>query len=125
MQKHRINHFLLLGVFLLSSIWSNAKIFNVIDGYSVIPIQEKKVESFPRGSSIQASIDGHVLSVVFTENLGHVQIEVTTSTGGTVDLMDIYTPNGYNAYISYTGDYVVTFTLSNGDEYYGEFTVTD
>ncbi|MBQ5958942.1 MAG: DUF3244 domain-containing protein, partial [Bacteroidales bacterium] len=83
------------------------------------------VHSDPKGSSIQASIDGHVLSVVFTENLGHVQIEVTTSTGGTVDLMDMYTPNGYNAYISYTGDYVVTFTLSNDDEYYGEFTVTD
>ena len=23
------------------------------------------------------------------------------------------------------GDYIVTFTLPNGDEYYGEFTVTD
>ena len=24
-----------------------------------------------------------------------------------------------------TGDYIVTFTLPNGDEYYGEFTVTN
>ena len=70
-------------------------------------------------------INGHALSVVFTDNLGQVQIEVTTDTGGTVDLMDMYTPNGYNAYISYTGDYVDNFTLSNAHEYYGEFTVTD
>lgn len=24
-----------------------------------------------------------------------------------------------------TGDYIITFTLPNGDEYYGEFTVSD
>ena len=70
-------------------------------------------------------INGHALSVVFTDNLGQVQIEVTTDTGDTVDLMDMYTPNGYNANITNTGSYVVTFTLSNGDEYYGEFSVTN
>lgn len=125
MQKHKTSQFILICCFLLSSIWCNANNNIITDGYSAIQIHEKKVESSPKGSSIQASIDGHVLTVVFTENLGHVQIEVTTSTGGTVDLMDIYTPNGYNAYITDTGDYIVTFTLSNGDEYYGEFTVTN
>jgi hypothetical protein len=35
------------------------------------------------------------------------------------------TPNGYQYYIPNTGDYIVTFTLENGDVYYGEFTVTD
>ena len=28
-------------------------------------------------------------------------------------------------YIPNTGSYVVTFTLPNGDQYYGEFEVTD
>ena len=28
-------------------------------------------------------------------------------------------------YIPLAGDYIVNFTLPNGDEYYGEFTVTD
>ena len=28
-------------------------------------------------------------------------------------------------YLPQTGDYIITFTLANGDEYYGEFTVTD
>ena len=125
MQKHRINHFLLLGVFLLSSIGSNAKNFNVIDGYSSIQIQEKKVESLSKGSSIQASIDGNTLTIVFTENLGQVAIEITTASGTHMDFMSLPTPNGFQFFIMTPGDYIVTFTLPNGDEYYGEFTVID
>ena len=125
MRFKKIKRFIQLFSFLLLTTWCYASGIDLNNGHSNIQVKEKNVQGVPKSSSIQASIDGHVLSVVFTENLGHVQIEVTTSTGGTVDLMDIYTPNGYNAYISYTGDYVVTFTLSNGDEYYGEFTVTN
>jgi hypothetical protein len=81
--------------------------------------------SSPKTSSIQATIDGHSLTVVFLENLGTVHIEVTDLNGGAVALTDLYTPNGYIAYIYNTGSYIVTFTLTNGDEYYGEFDVTD
>jgi hypothetical protein len=35
------------------------------------------------------------------------------------------TPDSYQFYLNQTGDYIITFTLSNGDEYYGEFTITD
>ena len=52
-----------------------------------------------RSTSIQATINGQSLTVVFTENLGNVQVEVTDSTGGTVDYWDIWTPNGYIVYI--------------------------
>ena len=31
----------------------------------------------PKGSSIQATIDGHYLTVVFLENLGQVNIVIT------------------------------------------------
>lgn len=78
-----------------------------------------------RSESIIASIDGHVLSVVFTENLGQVAIDISTAAGTSVDFSSIHTPNGVNFYIPLAGSYVVTFTLSNGDEYYGEFEVTD
>ena len=78
-----------------------------------------------KGSSIQASIDGHTLTVVFTENLGQVTVEVTTASGAPVDGTTTITPNGLQIYIPLAGDYIVTFTLPNGDEYYGEFTVTD
>lgn len=78
-----------------------------------------------RSESILASIDGHVLSVVFTENLGQVAIDITTVADAPVDYTFLNTPNGVNFYIPNTGSYVVTFTLPNGDEYYGEFEVTD
>ena len=78
-----------------------------------------------KSGSIVPTINGKVLSVSFTENLGQVDIEVTTSTGGYVQANSCITPNGLQFYIPNAGDYVVTFTLPNGDVYYGEFTVID
>ena len=71
------------------------------------------------------SISDHVLSVMFSENLGQVAVEVSTASGAQVDCLSVLTPNGLQVYIPNAGNYIVTFTLSNGDEYYGEFTVTD
>ena len=93
-----------------------------------IPIEIKKdtpVSTPDKSSSIQASIDGHTLTVVFLENLGQVQIQVETALGGDTQYQSTPTPNGVIFYITNTGSYIVTFTLPNGDEYYGEFEVTD
>lgn len=78
-----------------------------------------------KSGSIIPSINGNVLTVVFSENLGQVAIEVSTASGAQVDCLSVLTPNGLQVYIPNAGNYIVTFTLSNGDEYYGEFTVTD
>ena len=115
---------LLIGL-LLSTVMSLATNNHYADGISNIDIKGAKVQNIPKNNSILATINGHQLTVTFLENLGNVQVEVTTATGGTVDLTDIWTPNSYIAYITNTGDYVVTITLGNGDEYYGEFEVTD
>ena len=90
-----------------------------------IQIRQAPVQGRPKTSSIQASINGHILSVVFLENLGQVLIKFFSATGGVIDAISTPTPNGMNCYIPDTGSYVVTFTLPNGDEYYGEFEVTD
>ena len=95
------------------------------DGYSHIEIKESKVQEIPKTNSILASINGHTLTVTFLENLGNVQIDITTATGGAVSYGHVWTPDSYIAYITNTGSYVVTITLENGDEYYGEFEVTD
>ena len=123
MQKFNLKQLVLLVGLSLSAIccYGSAS----ADGYSHIQIMEAHVQSAPKGSSIQASINGHLLMVAFLENLGQVTVEITTSTDSPVDFITMATPNGYQFYIPNTGDYIVTFTLENGDVYYGEFTVTD
>lgn len=78
-----------------------------------------------KSGSITPSINGNVLTVVFSENLGQVSVEVATDAGASVQCLSVFTPNGMQIYIPNAGNYIVTFTLPNGDEYYGEFTVTD
>ena len=115
---------LLLSILLLS-VWCIANQICSMDGHSAIQIKESQVHSAPKGHTIQASISGHYLTVVFTENLGQVSVEITTDTGNYVQIDSCLTPNGIQFYIPLAGDYIITFTLPNGDEYYGEFTVTD
>ena len=125
MRHVKIKQFILLLGLLLPTVWSGANGTISFDGYSHILIKEGIVQGTPKGSAIQASINGHILTVAFTENLGEVDIKITTSTGGNVQLDSCLTPNGIQFIIPLAGDYIVTFTLPNGDEYYGEFTVTN
>lgn len=120
-----LKHFILLFGLLLPIAWCGATTLILKDGYSAIQVKVAQVQSVPKGSSIQASINGHLLMVAFLENLGQVTVEITTSMDSPVDFITMATPNGYQYYIPNTGDYIVTFTLENGDVYYGEFTVTD
>lgn len=76
-------------------------------------------------ASISASINGHYLTVIFLNNIGNVTVKITTAAGVVLDSIGMITPNGYIYYIPNAGNYIVTFILENGDEYYGEFTVTE
>ena len=125
MQHTKIKQFVLLLGIMLTTAWCCANGTYINDGYSHISVKERAVQVPPKGSTIQATIDGHTLTVVFTENLGQVAIEITTASGSPVEHLWTPTPNGVQTYLSLAGDYVITFTLPNGDEYYGEFTVTD
>ena len=125
MQKLNLKQLVFLLGLLLPAVWCGANSTYSMDGLSHILIKEGNIHDAPKGSTIQASIEGHLLTVVFTENLGQVAVEVSTATGTSVHYSLTPTPNGFQVYILNTGDYVITFTLPNGDEYYGEFTVTD
>lgn len=125
MRNVKIKHFVLLLGLVLSVAWGNAEDIHVIDGHSHIAVKAANVQGAPKGSSIHASIDGHTLVVAFAENLGDVAVEISTASGVTVENLWAHTPNGLQTYLPLCGDYVITFTLPNGDEYYGEFTVTD
>ena len=123
MRKSLKKAFIIFGI-LLPSFFCVANNSTQKENHPVV-IKASASVSSPKTSSIQATINGHYLTVVFLENLGTVYIEVTDTNGGTVAMTDLYTPNGYIANIYNTGSYIVTFTLTNGDEYYGEFDVTD
>ncbi len=93
-----------------------------------VPIDLKKsagLSGLDKSNSIIPTLDDNVLTVIFSENLGQVSVEVATGSGVTVDCVSVLTPNGIQFIIPLAGDYIVTFTLPNGDEYYGEFTVTN
>ena len=95
------------------------------DDSNKILIQTVQAQGTPKTSSIQATIDGHYLTVAFTNNIGHVTVEVSEVHGGESQVESTPTPNGVIFYIVDTGSYIVTFTFSDGDIYYGEFEVTD
>lgn len=100
---------------------------NEKDGHQVsIELTESiGASSSDKSNAITPFINGHVLAVVFFENLGQVSVEVSTVSGASVQCLSVLTPNGLQVYIPNTGNYVVTITLSNGDVYAGEFTVID
>ena len=125
MQKFNLKQLVLLLGLLLPAVWCGAIGISLMDDLSHIYIKEGCAQNSPKSGSIQASINGHYLTVAFTENLGQVVVEITTATGGYVQADSCLTPNGLQFYIPLAGDYIVTFTFPDGDEYYGEFTVTD
>ena len=126
--KSMLFKFILMPFMLLTMASSATNITNCTQQKDGVPLEIKELASytgFDRSSSISASIDGHALTIVFTENLGQVAIEVSFVGGGEVETSSLYTPSGVIIYIPYIGSYIVTFTLPNGDEYYGEFEVTE
>ena len=115
---------MLLGL-LLPTIGYQAKEINVRDGNSSIVVKEAHVSSTPKGSTIQASINGHYLTVTYTQDIGTLTMELDMVNGPVIFSFQTVTPESFGFYLPQTGDYILTFTLSNGDEYYGEFTITN
>ena len=119
---------LFIGLIIITALFPSPSWTNntyIEDGGSIIVKQGNTYGGTDKSSSIEATIDGHTLTVVFLENLGQVAVNVTDVTGYNVEALSIFTPNGVIFYIPNTGTYIVHFTLPNGDTYYGEFEVTD
>ena len=75
---------------------------------------------------ITADITSHMLTVSIHQNVGIAQIMIRDSNGAMVELGNILTsPETTCIYISECGYYRIDVVLSNGDIYYGYFTVRD
>lgn len=94
-------------------------------GIPVEIIESTNISGLAKGNAIIPVLNGHFLTVTFSENMGQVLVEVSTAAGTSVESLSVYTPNGVQVYIPNAGNYIVTFTFSDGDVYAGEFTVTD
>ena len=126
MQHTKIKQFILLLGLILPTVLCSAMCIDVSDGHSHINVKGANVQGAPKGSTIQASIDGHYLTVTFTQDIGYVEMELNKVSGPMIfNYPSVETPDSLEFYINQTGDYIITFTLTNGDEYYGEFTVTN
>lgn len=124
---YKFKQLFLMGCLLFSASFSHAN-STIVTKYDGTPIEiiENTCHGKPeKGNSIIPTINGHMLTVAFTENLGQVTVEISTASGTFVEFTSVLTPNGLQIYIPNAGDYIITFTLPDGDEYYGEFTVTD
>lgn len=98
MQKFNLKSFVLLLCLILPTTWFEAYVTCTIDGHSNIAIKVGNVQSIPKGSTIQATINGHELTVVFTENLGQVAVEVSSASGTSVH----FSNNAQNKGVSVT-----------------------
>ena len=126
MKKYNLKIIAMLLGFLLLTIGNQAKGINLTNGGNPIVILESNVQSVPKGTTIQASLDGHWLTVTFTQDIGTLTMELDMASGPMIfNYPSVGTPDSFQFYLPLTGDYIITFTLYNGDEYYGEFTVTN
>lgn len=105
---------------------SKERLSSIDDGNEVI-ITNKNSHSanntYDRGGSIRAYISGRSLTVVLPSELGQVTVEISNDRGDIVHCLSVQTPTGYQLMIPVEGAYTVTFTLSDGSVYYGEFDV--
>jgi Protein of unknown function (DUF3244). len=128
---YKLKEMILMLCFILSGALcyahGEARMENKKEGDDLILVFKEIITygGLDKSNAITPTINGHVLTVVFNENLGQVSVEVATAAGASVQCLSVLTPNGLQVYIPNEGNYIVTFTLSNGDVYYGEFTVMD
>lgn len=117
---------LLLGIIMPTAFGlANSGLSTEKDGVTSIVINKSSEFGNDKSGSISASIDGHILTVSFLSNIGHVTIKITDASGVTLNIVSTETPTGYMYYIPSAGHYVVVFTFTDGDEYEGEFDVID
>jgi len=110
-------------------------LFTMCMSYANNSVSEDKLEvlaSFEGGCDrfneqfyISAELTGHNLTVYFPQSLGEVTIMVTTDLGEAVSCWTLQTPTGYQLFVQNAGSYIITFTLSNGSQYYAEFEIAE
>ena len=118
---------LLFALLLQAAFVLEAKQISTKEGVDIISVYSAiHNSSTDRNLPISVDIMSHTLTVSIHQNVGIAQIMIRDSNGAMVELGNILTsPETTCIYISECGYYRVDIVLSNGDIYYGYFTVRD
>ena len=118
---------LLFALLLQAAFALEAKQTLIKEGFDFISIKSGiQNSSTSRNPTITADIMSHTLTISIHEDVGIAQIMIRDSNGAMVELENILTsPETTCIYISECGYYRIDVVLSNGDIYYGYFTVRD
>ena len=114
----------MLSFLIVSSHAANISIIQT-ENVPVVMTAETQHSGDDKSGSMNVSINGHYLTVAFTESLGEVSIEVQNTSGIPLDVSIMDTPSGRQIYIPSAGSYILIIKLENGDEYHGSFEVSD
>ena len=114
----------MLSFLIVSSHAANISIIQT-ENVPVVMTAETQHSGDDKSGSMNVSINGHYLTVAFTESLGEVSIEVQNTSGIPLDVSIMDTPSGRQIYIPLAGSYILIIKLENGDEYHGNFEVSE
>ena len=114
----------MLSLLIVSSHAANISIIQT-ENVPVVMTAETQHSGDDKSGSMNVSINGHYLTVAFTESLGEVSIEVQNTSGIPLDVSIMDTPSGRQIYIPSAGSYILIIKLENGDEYHGNFEVSE
>ena len=117
---------ILIVSFLQVSLIAEANHMSTKEGVDIISVQGNFQDGVNLRIPIYVDIFSHTLSVTVGEGINVAQVVVTDSYGAVVDMQLIGAKLGTTCFhISNTGYYRIDIYLSNGDQYYGFFTVHD
>ena len=118
---------LLFALLLQSTLIIEAKQSSVKEGVEIEKIYTNTLNgSEYRNPPISVDITSHTLTISILQNVGITQIMIRDANGAMVAFDNMMSsPNTTCIYISNTGYYRIDIILSNGDIYYGYFTVYD
>jgi len=75
------------------------------------------------GIPSEVPITGNQLLIEFTDPIGMVTVNISTKAGKTVQKFEVSTPTCIKTFVQKRGKYTITFTLDDGSEYWGKFTI--
>lgn len=90
----------MLSFLIVSSHAANISIIQT-ENVPVVMTAETQHSGDDKSGSMLANINGHTLTIAFTENLGEVSIEVQNGDGVPVDLSIMDTPTGCKVWSNY------------------------